>query len=122
MASAAQTAANRCNALKSTGPRTARGKAVVSRNALKHGLRSQATLLPREDADQFLALVALFRAEHQPADSLQEACVLQMASAVWRVNRADQLETETVAQLAQAPNDIIAAICKIDVLIRYRTT
>jgi len=30
--------ANRRNALKSTGPRSARGKALSSRNALKHGL------------------------------------------------------------------------------------
>ena len=36
--------ANRANAKKSTGPRTARGKAFSRGNATKHGLRSQATL------------------------------------------------------------------------------
>ncbi|MGO9083646.1 MAG: hypothetical protein ACLQBK_00330 [Candidatus Sulfotelmatobacter sp.] len=36
--------ANRANAKKSTGPRTARGKAFSRSNATKHGLRSQATL------------------------------------------------------------------------------
>jgi len=41
MASPAQIAANRRNALKSTGPKTARGKAIVSRNPLKHGFRSK---------------------------------------------------------------------------------
>ena len=30
--------ANRLNAQKSTGPRTAEGKTIVSKNALKHGL------------------------------------------------------------------------------------
>lgn len=40
MASPAQIAANRRNALLSTGPRTAAGKARSGANALKHGLRS----------------------------------------------------------------------------------
>jgi hypothetical protein len=35
-----EVAANRRNAAKSTGPRTRRGKATVSRNALRHGLAS----------------------------------------------------------------------------------
>jgi hypothetical protein len=48
-ASPAQLAANRANALKSTGPNTAEGKAVVRWNALKHGLRSDAAALPNED-------------------------------------------------------------------------
>jgi hypothetical protein len=38
MTSEAQVAANRRNATKSTGPRSARGKNRVSRNALRHGL------------------------------------------------------------------------------------
>jgi hypothetical protein len=36
----AQINANRENAKKSTGPRTAEGKAASSRNGLKHGLRA----------------------------------------------------------------------------------
>jgi hypothetical protein len=38
MTSAANARANRSNAAKSTGPKTARGKAWASRNALRHGL------------------------------------------------------------------------------------
>jgi pantothenate synthetase len=38
MASERQVAANRANALKSTGPRTAAGRAKSSRNAYHHGL------------------------------------------------------------------------------------
>ena len=45
MASAAQTIANRLNAQKSTGPRTPEGKAVVSQNAVKHGLLAEQVVL-----------------------------------------------------------------------------
>ena len=41
MATEAQVNANRKNALKSTGSRSARGKEVVAQNAVKHGLCSQ---------------------------------------------------------------------------------
>ena len=38
MTSARKVAANRRNSCKSCGPRTAAGKAIASRNALRHGL------------------------------------------------------------------------------------
>jgi len=38
MASTKRNEANRRNAQKSTGPKTAEGKAVVSQNATRHGL------------------------------------------------------------------------------------
>ena len=42
MATQAQIAANRANARKSTGPRTAKGKAKVRRNATRHGATAAA--------------------------------------------------------------------------------
>ena len=41
MASEAQVRANRLNAQRSTGPRTAEGKAAVAQNAVKHGLLAE---------------------------------------------------------------------------------
>lgn len=38
--------ANRDNALASTGPRTAEGRAIVSRNAIRHGLLSWKPVIP----------------------------------------------------------------------------
>ncbi len=47
MATAKQIAANRANAKKSTGPRTAAGCAKSSRNAYRHGLSVPAQLDPQ---------------------------------------------------------------------------
>lgn len=48
MATEKQIQANRNNAKKSTGPRTEKGKARVSQNALKHGLLARDAILPGE--------------------------------------------------------------------------
>ena len=76
MASEAQIAANRANAQRSTGPRTAEGKARAAQNGLKHGLCARATLLPEEDPAEFEALVADLKARWRPADEIELALLL----------------------------------------------
>jgi len=53
MATAKQIAANRANAKKSTGPRTAAGRAKSSRNAYRHGLS-----LPMQPDPQAIEVLA----------------------------------------------------------------
>jgi len=48
MTTSAQLEANRQNCQLSRGPKTPPGKARSSRNALRHGLRSELPVLPRE--------------------------------------------------------------------------
>jgi hypothetical protein len=67
MATPNQIAANKANAQKSTGPKTAEGKAASSLNRLSHGFASHATIIPGENPEEFRALVADLMAEHQPA-------------------------------------------------------
>ena len=55
-----QRAANRSNARRSTGPRTEAGLSTSSLNALKHGLRSQLTVIPGENAAEFQSLFDAF--------------------------------------------------------------
>ena len=52
--------ANRCNALKSTGPRSAAGKWVSSQNSRKHGLNSAPDF---ESSSEYRALVELIAGE-----------------------------------------------------------
>ena len=45
-----KTLANQLNCLRSTGPRTATGKAMARANSLKHGLLSRNLIIPGENA------------------------------------------------------------------------
>ena len=38
----------------STGPRTKQGKAIASRNSLKHGMRSQQAIVSSQEAQEYL--------------------------------------------------------------------
>ena len=85
--------ANRRNAQLSTGPRTEQGKAVVSLNALTHGLRSRKVVLPCEDPAEFQQLCDNLTAEWQPETPTQGHLVTQIAIAIWKLDRLEGLET-----------------------------
>src|SRR4030042_6667448 len=53
MTTEARIHANRLNAQKSTGPPTPQGKAVVSQNALKHGLSARHDVITTESQADF---------------------------------------------------------------------
>src|SRR4051812_2893661 len=98
--SAVKLAANKANGLKSTGPRTAEGKARVSANALRHGLRSErnpldlaaGVSLPHEQT-QFLETLADFTADLQPIGPLENTLVERLAQLGLRLQRAVRMET-----------------------------
>ena len=91
MASEAQTAANQANAALSTGPRTPNGKARVSRNAVKHGLYSQAPL-DGEDARAYEERMQRLVEALRPGDELEEALASRFAWAFCRLHRIGQME------------------------------
>ena len=66
MATEKQTAANRANAQRSTGPRTAEGKARSSQNALKTGIDAQSEIIRGESREKLEALVLQFDQEYCP--------------------------------------------------------
>ena len=67
MPSQKQIAANRLNARKSTGPRSAAGKAVSSMNALQSDIDAQSLVIPGEDPNALVALTAEYFDRFQPA-------------------------------------------------------
>ncbi len=87
-----QLEANRRNALRSTGPRTARGKAHTARNATRHGLNSRELLLPGEDAQQFARLQRGVRTELRPQGEVESFLAQRAAAGMWRLNRLLRVE------------------------------
>ena len=95
MATEKQIAANRRNAQKSTGPRSAEGKAVSSRNALKTGLYCPGIIIGHESSLKLETLEAQFTAEYQPATPTERALVDTLIHLEWMLRRYRWLETET---------------------------
>jgi hypothetical protein len=88
-----QNAANRANALHSTGPKTPKGKAAVRLNAFRHGLLARDAVLPGEDADAFEDLRNQVRADLSPMGPIEELLADRVVNAVWRLRRLARAET-----------------------------
>ncbi len=102
MATAAQIAANRRNARKSTGPKTGRGKRASARNAVKHGIYaeiSDAELRPIVEALE--AESGLMGLDGSDDTTLGRAARLAVAEV--RLARARQQER---AQLVRGDKDL----------------
>ncbi len=104
MASPAQMAANRANAQKSTGPRTAAGKQKSSMSALKHGLAAKTLVLPHEDNTAYEEVRASLYSQYEPATPQECMLVDQLASAWWRTIRVRQIETDMLDLQIQTLN------------------
>jgi hypothetical protein len=95
--SAAQIRANRANAQKSTGPRSARGKRQVARNASKRGLLTDLFIESMrdlgEDPPAFASLHRGFADSLRPANLLEEALVADLAKLWWKKARAERAQS-----------------------------
>jgi hypothetical protein len=95
-----QLAANRANALKSTGPISEAGKSIVRANATKHGLSAStpATVLtPGEDPNELLKFAARLRETLQPVGDMEGLLVERIASCAWRLRRIERVEEGLLA-------------------------
>jgi hypothetical protein len=93
MATKKQTAANRRNARKSTGPKTTHGKAASSANALVHGLRARkVVMMEDEDPQEFSKLLAGLQNQYQPQTQTEQDLVDQAALAQWKMARTEVFE------------------------------
>ena len=98
MATRRQIEANRRNAQKSTGPRSAAGKAASAANALVHGFTAARTLvLADEDEAAFATMRRCVVADLDPLDAVQAALAQRIAILLWRLERASRLESEVFA-------------------------
>jgi hypothetical protein len=138
--SAAQLAANRQNAQKSTGPKTEAGKQRCRINATRHGLTGQFHAFSREDKAAFDRHCAALLEDLQPATYREKLLAVSIAEDQWRLNRARALENNIFAigmsgGIADATDadspEVHAAVCqarvwladgnKIQLLALYET-
>ena len=100
-------AANRANAQRSTGPRTAAGKARSSLNALRHGILARAafnlTIEGAERRKEFDALIAGLAEEFQPQTIVEHLMVQQLAGCWWRLAKVWRYEQEAAWRMWASP-------------------
>jgi hypothetical protein len=92
MTTSKQLVANRGNALRSTGPRTPKGKSASALNSTKHGILSERVLLPDEDHLEFERLLGELRTRLNPEGPLESALVERIGFNFWRLRRAAHAE------------------------------
>jgi hypothetical protein len=95
MASQAQIKANRQNAKKSTGPKTAEGKAAVSQNALKHGLFADSVVTGETEAE-YAAFHGELLAELDPRGVMELLLAERVVSLWWRLRRAERMQNQAI--------------------------
>lgn len=104
--------ANRTNASKSTGPQTLEGKAVASRNALRHGLRSNQLLLDGEDPEEFAQLQADLLEALAPVGAVELSLAERIVIAIWRQRRLARAETAALS-LERRDNEILDGLRRL---------
>jgi hypothetical protein len=97
MSTEKKTASNRKNAQKSTGPKSAAGKAVVSQNARTHGVLSRSLIIEGESQEEFSELLGLLVDEFQPVGLVEHALVERVGIALWRQRRLVRAESAEVS-------------------------
>ncbi len=102
-------AANRRNATRSTGPRTAVGKARARRNALRHGryaardVSRETMLALGENPEEFENLYQSLLGAYEPADHLWAKQVEDLAKLYWRRGRLERARDALLRQRMEEP-------------------
>ena len=100
MTSEKQEQANIQNAQLSTGPLTQEGKAVVARNAVKHGIFAKDLVINagdgQEDALEYLELLTELKRDLAPVGRMEMMLVEKIVVNYWRLRRLVRHETGVI--------------------------
>ena len=99
MATLAQLEANRANAQRSTGPRSAEGKSVSRFNALKHGVDAASITLPGEDPAAYQAFADSYDRAYPLHTVMHRFLVDSLIRADWHKHRLQRLEADLIRKL-----------------------
>jgi hypothetical protein len=87
-----QNLTRRANAKKSRGPKTERGKAASSQNALKFGFFSRDPIIPGEDAAEWREFRSNLLASLSPQGAAQRIIADRIVDSAWRLRRFPVVE------------------------------
>ena len=118
MATEAQILANRRNARKSTGPRAPEGKAIVSQNALKHGLTAVQNVIFSESQSDFDRYRHRMLAELVPLSPMESMLTERIVSLSWRLERTGRIQNQTIDAL-NAPKTL-SPLAKLTQSLLYK--
>ncbi len=99
MLTEAQITANRLNAQKSTGPRTAEGKAVASQNSVKHGLLAEQDVITSESEADFNLYRQQLLDELSPVSPMESMLAERIVTLSWRLKRAGRFQNQAIDTL-----------------------
>jgi hypothetical protein len=95
--SSARLLANRRNALKSTGPKTAEGKSVSRRNSLKHGLTGDGVVVSEADASEVDRRSEALHRELKPSGEAGRILLRRFAFLSVRLEKCEHFDQTTTA-------------------------
>ena len=99
MTSEKQILANRRNAKKSTGPRTAQGQAVASKNSIKHGLLARCDVISSESQADFDDYRRQLLDELTPESPMESMLADRLVTLSWRLQRICRIQNHTIDNL-----------------------
>ena len=114
----AQSEASRRNALRSTGPVTAEGKAASSRNAVRHGLRGATIEVSPEERDFLVEATASLERRWKPVDATEHNLVQALALIELKLVRLDTIEMQVLSAAIEQPDG--KRLPSLNTLLRYR--
>jgi len=118
MATEKQIAANRRNAKKSTGPRTKLGKTIASRNAQKHGLTAQTTVIHSESQAEFDIHRDHLLTDLKPVGPMESILAMRIVDLTWRLRRAKRFRTAAINTMNK--NNVPSPLTKLTESMKRR--
>ena len=88
---------------RSGGPKSAQGKLVTSRNAVKSSAYSQVAVLPDEKLEDFKDLLQQLRSDFRVEGAIELAIVNEIAQLIWKKSRLDRLEQNVMVRVFAGP-------------------
>ncbi len=101
MSTVSQIHANRRNSQKSTGPRSAEGKAVVAKNAVKHGLFAREAVITGENREEYEVFRAEILAELTPIGAMESILAERFVSLSWRLQRIERIQNLVIDSMIE---------------------